>query len=244
MKTFFSVLKVLNILLICIIRPQTGQLLCRSCQNMVLIQWHAVLSVLWFGKYVFSSGENWCSGLQQYRVFLNINFVEKYHEEFICEGFIPSPNIYWVLNHMQKNDQDTWDTAIKQTNQTTDHLSPFPHGVCWFADEICDVWKHFLGFKSVKFSVECKIYLLACLFHCIFISFNISREIWKCCVANRKDISHSFDQSLLPILKLKEQNCNIYDDIKNSPFSPFSRQMVELKQLATSGLCIRLLMWI
>lgn len=180
---------------------------------MVLIQWHAVLSILWFGKYIFSSVENWCSCLQQYRFFLTINFVEKYHEEFIHEGFILSPNIYWVLDHRLKTDQGTWDTAVKQTNQTTGHPSPFPHGICWVADEIWCV-KIFLSFKSVKFSVECKIYLLACLFHCIFISFEISREIWECCVTNRKDISHSFYQSLLPILKLKEQNYNIYDAIK------------------------------
>lgn len=206
MKTCFLVLKVIDIFLIScsIIWPQTGQSLCLSCQNMVLIQWHAVLSMLWFGRYIFSTRENWCSCLQQYRVFLTINFVGIYNEEFIHEGFIPSPNIYWMLDHMLKTYQGIWDTAIKQTNQTTDHPSPFPHGVCWFANEICDVWKLFLSFKSIKFSVECKIYLLACLFHCLFISFKISREIWECRVTNRKNISHSFGQTLLPILKLKE----------------------------------------
>lgn len=40
-------------------------------------------------------------------------------------------------------------------------------------------------------------------------------------LCNRKDISHSFGQNLLLILKLKEQNYNIYDDIKKGSFSPF-----------------------
>lgn len=40
---------------------------------------------------------------------------------------------------MLKTDQGTWDTAIKQTNQTTGHPSPFPFTVFWFVDEICDV---------------------------------------------------------------------------------------------------------
>lgn len=68
-----------------------------------------------------------------------MNFVKEY-EEFIREGLIPSPNIYWVLDHMLKTDQDTWETAVKQTNQTG-HPIPFPLEVCWFANEICDVWK-------------------------------------------------------------------------------------------------------
>lgn len=128
---------------------------------------------------------------------------------------------------MLKTDQGTWDTAIKLTKKLVIQVPSLLQFAGLFMKFVmCE--NIFFSFKSVPYSVNCKIYLLACLFHCVFISFKISKEIWESWVTNKKDLSHSCGQNLLPILKLKTKPQYLWW-YKSSPFSTLFRQMVELK---------------